>query len=588
MKKFKNGRDNMDKKEKQPSFFSELGQFMKPYKGRYAISILISILSVGSSILAYVFMGKIASMLFGTNIVFNKVLQLVFTVIAFKITSVLCLNLSTYISHTAAYLTLRDIRNALSEKMLKLNVGYFEENGKGRLKTIMVDHIENIEKTLAHMLPELTANILGPLCCIVWMFFIDWRISLITIIWVILGFSVTIGMTKNYSEKYQGQIAVKKAMNQSVVEYVNGIEVIKNFGRVDESYEKYQNAVYDYAKYNVNWQKEVQKYSSLGMAIAPFSVFPILISGLFFFGNGTIEAGTLFLMIILSFGIFGPLMNAMSYFDQFAAMGTNAKEIKDVLDQKELKRSDIKVGENLDIKYENVSFAYNKEDKEVLKDINIDIKEGTMFALVGPSGSGKSTIAKLLAGFWDVTKGKITIGNIPINDLSQEELNRLIAYVEQDTFLFDKTIEENIKISNPNASLEEVIEVSKKAGCDEFISELPEGYKTNVGNAGDKLSGGEKQRIAIVRAKMKNSPIMILDEATASTDPENEASIQRALSVAAKGKTLIVVAHRLATIMHADKIAYVEDGKIKAVGNHEELLEKCPEYKNMWNLAEVR
>ena len=578
-----------DEKEQQSaSFFKELGCFMKPYNKKYAASIVISILGVAASVAAYAFVGMIASMLFGEMPLWNTILPLALAAIGCKVLHAVFLNISTWISHKAAYLTLRDIRNAISEKMMSLPMGYFEEKGSGRLKTMMVDHIENMEKTLAHMLPEMTANLLAPLVCMIWMFFIGWRLALSVLIWIILGFSVTGGMMKGYEEKYAGQIKAFKGMNQSVVEYVNGIEVIKNFGRADECYQKYQDAVYGHAAYNVGWQKETQKYSSLGMAIAPFALFPVLIAGLIFYGNHTLEAGTFFLVIILTLGIFGPLMNAMTYFDQLASMGTNAKEIKDVLDYPELKRGSGAEAKDSEVEFENVTFSYTDEVEPALKDISFRISDGTMFALVGPSGSGKSTIAKLIAGFWDAAAGKIMIGGNPISAYTQEELNKMIAFVDQETFLFDDTIMNNIRIGCPEASDEETIEAAKRAGCDEFIKALPQGYQTPAGAAGGRLSGGERQRIAIARAMMKNAPIMILDEATASTDPENEASIQKALSAAAKGKTLIVVAHRLATIKDADQIAFVKDGKIEQTGTHEQLLLSCPEYAMMWSLTEER
>lgn len=570
----------------KPSFFKEFGCFMDLYKKEYALSIVLSILSVAASIFAYAFAGKLVSILLKENPIYLNLLGFAVAIALCKLLSIVLLNLSTWISHKAAYKTLRDIRIALSEKLLHLPMGYFEENGSGRLKTMLVDHVEGMEKTLAHMLPELTANLFAPFCCIVWMFFLDWRLSLLALTWIILGFSVTCGMMKNYAQKYEGQIQTFKCMNQAIVEYVNGIEVIKNFGQADKCYKKYQDSVYQHAFYNVNWQEDTQKYASLGMAIAPFSLFPILIGGLIFYSHGTMEASSLFMMILLSFGIFMPLMNAMNYFDQLAAMGTNASEIKAVLDYPELKRGKGASPNNTDITYEHVSFSY-KTGTKVLNDISFHIPQGSMLALVGPSGSGKSTIAKLLAGFWDSEEGQIQIGGKPIESFSQEQLNKLIAYVDQETFLFDESIQDNIRIGCPQASITDVKKAAKAAGCDDFIEALPHGYNTRAGESGNRLSGGERQRISIIRAMLKNAPIMVLDEATASTDPENEAMIQKALTAATCGKTLIVVAHRLSTIVNAQQIAFVKNGRIEAIGSHQTLLQTCPDYKTMWELSEV-
>ena len=581
----------MNPEEKQTgsaSFFQALGGFMKPYSGKYAASVVVSLLSVAANLAAYGFVGIIAGKLFSANCRWEAVLVPAAAAVICKILHAVLMNASTWISHRAAYLTLRDIRSAVTAKLMRLPVGYFEESGSGRLKTLLVDHVEGMEKTLAHMLPEMTANLLGPLALIVWMFLIDWRLALCALLWVILGFLVTFGMMKGYEEKHAGQIAAMKGMNQAVVEYVGGIEVIKNFGRADECYQRYGDAVYGHAAYNVNWQKETQIFSSLGMAIAPFSLFPVLIAGLIFYGNHTLEAGTLFLMVLLTFGIFGPLMNAMAYFDQLAAMGTNAKEIRDVLDAPELKRGGgtRPAGSDPGVVFSNVTFSYDAGSGPALKGISLQVPAGTMIALVGPSGSGKSTIAKLLAGYWDADSGEIFIGGRPISAYSQEELNRQIAYVDQETFLFDESIMENIRMGRPAAADDEVVEAAKRAGCDQFIRALPQGYYTSAGMAGGKLSGGERQRIAIARAMMKDAPVMILDEATASSDPENEASIQEALSEAAKGKTLIVVAHRLSTVTGAEQIAFVKDGRIENVGTHSELLRNCPEYAAMWALSE--
>lgn len=579
-------------KEKPASFFKELGVFMRPYSGEYALSVVVSVFSVLMTVGAYISAGKIVVELFATSIDWSRIIRSCLFLGLCKVGSGLLLNTSTWISHKAAFKTLRDIRVGLTEKMLKLPLGYFEERGSGRLKTMLVDHIEGIEKTLAHMLPEMTGNLAGPAFLIVWMFFIDWRVTLAMTLWILIGLSVSAGMMKGYEEKFQGQIQAAKGMNQAVVEFVNGIEVIKNFGRTEESYRSYKTAVMGHADYNVGWMKETQMYASIGMAIAPFSVFPVLISGLIFWQDGSLSTPMFFLLIVLSFGIFTPLMVASSYVDQAAQMGTNAKEIRDLLNYPELVRGEERVFQSSDIVFEEVTFSYNKGERNDSKEINaveglsFEIKEGSMMAFVGPSGSGKSTIGKLIAGYWDPSEGKIRIGGRDMREYSQEALNDEIAFVDQDTFLFDKTVRDNIRLGSPKASDAEVEEAARKAGCHEFISTLPQGYETMAGAAGARLSGGERQRIAIARAMMKDAPIIILDEATASADPDNEAVIQASLSAAAKGKTLIVIAHRLFTVKNADQIAYVEGGRIKQVGSHDELMRSCMGYHTMWTLSE--
>ena len=585
-------------RKESASFFKELGGFMRPYRVGYSVSVIISILSVFLNIGGYILAGKIVVELFESKVDWSQIVRTGIVLALCKLGSGIAMNLSTWLSHLAAFNTLRDIRVELIKKMLRLPMGYFEENGSGRLKTMLVDNIEGIEKTLAHMLPEMTGNLAGPVFLIIWMFFIDWRVALSMVVWILLGFSVTMGMMRGYSQKFRGQLQASKSMNQAIVEFVNGIEVIKNFGRTKESYRKYTEAIKGHADYNVNWMRETQVYSSLGMAIAPFSIFPVLISGLIFWSDGSLKTPMFFLMMILSFGIFAPLMTALIYIDQAAQMGTYAKEIRDVLNYPELKRGENIEFNNNDIEFKNVSFSYGKSkydelddgigksEKKAADNVSFKIKEGSMMAFVGPSGGGKSTLGKLLAGFWDPDEGSITIGGLDMREYTQEALNERIAFVDQDTFLFDKTIRDNIRLGRPDATDDEVEEAAMRVGCHEFISRLPMGYETMAGSAGGSLSGGERQRITIARAMMKNAPIMILDEATSSSDPENEASIQEALSVAAKGKTLIVIAHRLMTVKNADKIAYIENGRIKQIGTHEELMLSCEDYRKMWELSE--
>ena len=283
------------------------------------------------------------------------------------------------------------------------------------------------------------------------------------------------------------------------------------------------------------------------------------------------------------FGLTGPLVAAMSFVDDLAVVGTNVGEISNILNAPELLRPEQGAEvRGTEIVLKDVSFTYGAAAEEVLHQINLEIKPGTVTALVGPSGSGKSTIAKLIAGFWDVSGGAVCLGGTDLRQISLEQLNQQIAYVSQDNYLFDRTVRENIRMGRKGASDAEVEAVAKAAGCDEFIRHLDKGYDTICGGGGGHLSGGEKQRVSIARAMLKDAPIIILDEATASIDPENEAEIQKAISVLTRGKTLIVIAHRLSTIANADKIVVIKDGRIKAQGKQAELLESCPLYRDMW------
>jgi len=580
----KNINDNKNKssQSQSASFFKEMGEFIRPYAGKFALSVAISLAGVICSMLTYLNAGKLAGLIFDGQRQSSALLPVAAAIICFKILNAILLNISTWVSHSATFNVLTDIRKALVDKMLRLPLGYFEQNGSGRLKTLVVDRVESVEKTLAHILPEVSANAAAPIIMIIWAFFIDWRVALCMIIWFILGLCLSSGMMKDYEARFESYNIAEKNMNQAIVDYVGGIEVIKNFNRGDSSYEKFASAIKGHTENALGWQKDTQVFMTMTLAVTPFSVFPVLISGLIFVNGGSLEMSKLFLLILISLGIYGPLSKVINYTDSIASMGAVAKEIREVLDAPELERNpEGPKAESAEISFKNVSFAYG--DENALEDISFDIKPGSIFALVGESGSGKSTIGKLLAGFWDKGSGEILIGGRDIAEYSFEELNRLIAYVDQDTWLFSGSIMDNIRIGNPDASGEEVIAAAKAAGCHEFISKLPQGYDTDAGSGGNRLSGGERQRIAIVRAMLKNAPVMILDEATASSDPDNESAIQEALSVSAKGKTLLVIAHRLKTVVDADCIAYVKGGKIIAMGTHNELMAGCPDYKATWD-----
>lgn len=571
------------KREKEPSFFKEMDRFIKPYKKRYFLSVILSMISVLCELLSYAFIGILAGNVFNDIKDDSNILMLVLVIIC-KMASIIFSNISTLISHKAAYFTLKDLRYAICDKFVRLPMGYFDKNSSGKLKTILVDRVEDIEKTLAHLLPEMTANLFIPVAMVIWMLVINTRLTGIVLIWIIFGLSIGMAIMIGYKEKYEGQVQAGKNMNQSVIEYVKGIEVIKTFNMGDNSYIKYRNAVAHHAEYAINWMKSSQLYASLSYSIAPVSVFPTIVIGLIFLNKGNITEQSLFIFMMIALGIFKPIVKASGYVDQLAQMGTVTKEIKGILDYPEIKRNEksiLKKDMICDISFSNLLFSYNgtKNDIDVA---NLEIKEKTMTAIIGTSGSGKSTLMKLLAGFWDFERGDIRIGNIRVKDLSMNDLNALISYVDQNTFLFNDSIMENIRVGKRGASKDEIVAAAKKAACHDFIVRLPRGYDTI---AGDRLSGGERQRIAIARAILKNSPIVILDEATSSTDIENEEKVRQALLEFTKDKTLIIITHKINTIINADKIIYMDKGKILCNGIHEELMRDCSKYRYLYELT---
>ena len=568
--------------QKKQSFMQALDEFIRPNRQGYLFSVLTSILGVACSIVPYICAGQIITELIQGQTSVHKILPWVLLALAGYFLKVCFSNLSTSLSHKATFSTLEALRKAMVEKWQRVPMGYFQNNTLGSLKTSFVDRIDSMEPILAHMFPEMTANLLVPVAILIYLFLLDWRMALISLIVLPIGFALQMGCMKGFAEKYKEQIRITKKLNTTLVEYVNGIEVIKAFNQSATSYQKFTDAVNENAAFYVNWMYDTQKYMASSRAVMPTVLATVLPFGVLFYLQGSLSASAFVMIMILSLGIIKPLLAVVDYTDNFAMLGTIAGEVRTILDAPELIRpaQEIKITDTA-ISLENVRFHYNA-NTEVLHGIDLNIMPGTVTALVGASGSGKSTIAKLIAGYWDVTDGSIKLGNIDLRNIPAEQLTNLIAYVSQDNFLFDDTIRENIRMGNPKATDQQVEQMAKAAGCDEFIRELPAGYDTKVGESGGQLSGGERQRIAIARAMMKNAPIIILDEATAYADVENEAIMQEAIAKLITGKTLLVIAHRLSTITDADNIVVVEDGKIAAQGQHSYLLKNCDLYRKMW------
>ena len=571
------------KNKNEQSTASSLLRFAGPYKGRYVLSICLSVLGVASGLVPYYAAAKILIGLIGTERNFSfYIFWGIIAVVGYLAKSTFAI-LSTSISHTATFLALRDIRKQIVDKFSRMPMGTLLNTPSGQLKDTLVDRVEGLETPLAHLLPEMSANVLVPVFIVIYLFVLDWRMALISLITIPVGMAFMATILKTYPQQYEGSVKINQQMNNAVVEYVNGIEVIKAFNQSAASYGKYSDAVRDNADYFYKWMKSCQWAMSSYNAICPAVLITVLPAGVLFYAAGSITAANLITIIILSLGIVGPLIAASNFADSLGMVGTVVNEIAVLLDGPELVRPTQPVTLNSqEIQLNDVSFSYNDDGDNAIQHINLAIKPGTVTALVGPSGSGKSTITKLIAGFWDVGSGSITLGGKDLRTIPQKQLADQIAYVSQDNYLFDDTIRENIRMGRLSASDTEVEEAAKAAGCDAFIRSLENGYDTNVGGAGGHLSGGERQRIAIARAMLKNAPIVILDEATAYIDPENEAVVQEAVSKLVAGKTLIIIAHRLSTITDSDQIVVMKDGVISNIGTHDELLKTSELYREMW------
>lgn len=557
-------------------------QYVKKRKGSYFASILLAIIGVVASLCSYIYMAKIIVSLIGGNGTTKYYLNTCLMILLMFVIKEIASSVSTMISHTATFQALGEIRRDISNKLFKMPLGDVMSRSSGELKNIMVEQVDSMETSLAHLVPEFTANLVGPVVLLVYMFILDWRLALLSLVPFVIGMSVMMSvMNDSYKEMFGKSVAIGQRMNNSIVEYINGIEVIKTFNQGDNSYEKYSDAVYDNAQFYYDWMGQTMTKVAIGRLLSPMGILTIIPFGILFYLHGSIALPSLITLIVLSFATVSSIVKIMNYMDDLSRISTITEEIGKILDSRELEnREQNKEIKGYDIELKNVDFSYDGE-KKVIDDISLKIEEGSTSALVGPSGSGKSTLAKLIAGFWNVDKGIIKIGGVETRDMSLEKLSSLISYVSQDNFLFDMSVRENIRTGRKDASDKEVEEIAKKSGCHDFIINLTDGYDTIVGEGGGHLSGGEIQRISIARAMLKDAPIVILDEATSYIDPENEAVIQEAIKNLVKGKTLLIIAHRLKTITDSDRIFVIKDGKLDSFGTQEELVQKSEVYKQM-------
>ena len=571
----------METKKNQSPMAWVLGQ-TGDHGGQYVLSVVLAIIGVAFSLAPYFVVIGIVQGLMGGVKDFSFYLSRCLIMAALWLGRVLFHALSTTTSHKATFAVLGEIRKRCMEKLTRMPLGTVLEQSSGALKNTLIERIDSIETTLAHIVPEFTANLLIPIIILIYIFTVDWRMGLASLATVPLGMFCYVFMMAGSAKFYQHTVTATKALNDTAVEYIGGIQVIKVFGKTKSSYERFVHDAYEAASSFIDWMRASIIPFTFAMVLMPATMVSVLPIGGLLVKNGSLSPQDSVTVIILSVGVITPIITMMSYSDDFRTMGTIFGEVRAILDAPEMSRpAEGEVPEKNDLELKDVRFAY--QEKEVLHGVSMAIPEGSFVALVGPSGSGKSTIARLIASLWDVSNGSIALGGTDIRQIPQEAYADKIAFVSQDNYLFNMSVRENIRIGRPTATDAEVEEAARQSGCHDFILGLEKGYDTLVGSSGGHLSGGERQRISIARAMLKAAPIVILDEATAYTDPENEAVIQRSVSKLTAGKTLIVIAHRLSTVMDADKIYVIQDGRIDDAGTHEELLGRHGLYEKMWN-----
>ena len=550
--------------------------------GKLITAVILAVTGVACGMAPYFAAAKIIVLLLAGEAAFSAYLPWLLTALAGFLARTALYNGALGVSHRATFNILKTIRQKLLAKLPRLPLGTVMDTSSGKLKEIIVDQVDGMETTLAHLFPEMTANIVTPVLTVVYLFILDWRLALLSLAVLPVAFVFMMMVMGGYARDYAGAVQATTEMSGTMIEYINGIEVIKAFNQGKASYTKLIDKVRANAQYYYDWMRRSQLGMSLAYAFFPAQMLTILPFGWLFYTHGTLTAETFITVVILALGMAAPIVAAFNFVDTLAQVGTTVSQVDEILKAEEQEHGTQSVAfRDHNIEVQNVSFGYH-DDQEILHGVSLSVPQNSMTALVGPSGSGKSTLAKLIAGFWDVKSGVITMGGHDLKEIPLRELYDQVAFVSQDNYLFDDTVRENIRMGRTGATDAEVEAAAHEAGCDSFIGELENGFDTRVGGGGAHLSGGERQRIAIARAMLKNAPVIILDEATAYIDPENEAVIQKAVARLVENKTVVIIAHRLSTITDAANIVVVKDGHIEAQGKHGDLLNSCALYHEMW------
>ena len=579
--------------------FKKVFEYAGPHKKDLYSATFIVLLSVLMGVLPFVLAYQVIfPLIMGETVGSGYVSSRVIGVLVCLILQAVLYGWGLNVSHKAAYNTLLRLRTALQKRIESLPLGFIQDKGTGTIKKLFVDDVDSLEVLLAHSLPEGIANLMIPLAIYVAMFFIDWKLALLSLASIPISFAAMMIMYSVGMKKMGPYYMAGQKMNNTIIEYINGMEVVKVFNKDAESYERFRRDISNYRDCTLGWYKASWPWMAVYSSLLPCTVILTLPLGAWFVLSGYSTLPDLILILCLSLSIGIPLLKSLGFLPTMPQLNYKISALEQVLETAPLKQTeDTFHGKNLDICFDHITFGYEKAQPgpdgkpvvtmdEVITDVSFTVKAGQKTALVGESGSGKSTLAKLLIHYYDPQKGSISIGGQKLTEMSLEALNDLISYVAQDQYLFNTSLLENIRMGRPGATDEEVLQAAKKAQCMEFLEKLPQGIRSIAGDAGKMLSGGQRQRISLARAILKNAPIIVLDEATAYADPENEEKMEAAIAELVKGKTLFVIAHKLPAIMNADQICVIEHGKLAATGTHQELLKTCGEYQKLWRAAQ--
>lgn len=574
---------------KKESSLSKLFAYAGKFRYLTIASWILSIISAWLALVPFYYIWRIMKEVLSVAPDFGKAAHLKeygWAAVGFAILSMLVYVCALMCSHLAAFRVQANIRTSLMRHILTLPMGFLDKDGTGKIRKIVNESSAATETYLAHQLPDQAGAIATPAGLLVLLMVFDFRLGLLSLIPVVAAFLIMGTMTgqrmKDKMEEYQNAL---DEMSSEAVEYVRGIPVVKTFGQSVFSFKRFQVSIRKYEKWTIAYTKEMRIPMTVYTTVIN-AVFAVLIAATYFFAGK--EGDNTFLLNLLFYIIITPIitvtMNKIMYSSENQLIVTDAiSRIESILEKKPLpETAHAQEPENNSITFENVSFRYEDAGRDALHQINLAIKEGEHVAFVGPSGGGKTTLASLVARFFDTTEGRILIGNKDVKEIPSRQLMDMVSFVFQDSKLLKTSILENVRMGKKDTTREEVMQALKEAQCEDIIAKLPDGIDTVIGSSGTYVSGGEAQRLSIARAMLKNAPILILDEATAFADPDNEAKVQEAFSRLSKGKTVIMIAHRLSSIVDADRICVLKDGSIAEEGTHETLLQKNGVYAHMW------
>jgi ATP-binding cassette subfamily B protein len=568
--------------EAPPLGFPDLVRLVRPQRGKLIVSGVLSVISVLFSLVPFMLIYWLTLDLFAGRIEPRRIWTLAGIAAVAVILRFVFFGASLLVSHAAAFAFLYDLRVQLARTLGSLPLGFFSQRTTGEIKKVVNEDVEQIELFVAHQLPDLVSAAALPLLTAGYLFTVDWRMTLVSLAVLPLAMAAQTWMMNGTQQRWQEYHDILEKMNATILEYTRGMAVIKAFNQTTESFARFADTVRTHRDYTARLTDLSALPYTLYAVLITSNLFVLLPIGLWLHLRGSLDIPTFVLFLFLGIGITVPCQRLLFFFGQFMRLAEGAKRVVRFLNQSPLPEPQREAHpQGHSVEFRRVDFAYGNGEA-ALHDVNFVAREGTVTALVGPSGAGKTTVARLIARFWDITRGEILIGGVSVKAMSFDRLMEHVAFVFQDIFLFDDTALNNIRMGCPEATEAEVVAAATAARCHEFVQALSQGYQTVIGERGARLSGGEKQRLSIARAILKNAPILVLDEATAFADPYTESQIQEALAALCRGKTVIVIAHRLSTVTHANAIVVLDEGRIVAQGRHEALLVSCETYQRLW------